>query len=243
MRNNFIKRIIYTQRYKPKFAELKGKYNNHSCFIIGNGPSLSSDDILKIKDYYTFGSNRIFKYENQTQFKPDFYFVQDSKLLKSKDILNYIDSNSNKIKIFIPFHKSTKKLRREHTDIKYYNLVFYKDLQSDDRCFSLKADSRFCEGGTVTYSMIQAAVFLGFKKIYLIGIDNTRKVDGTTIHFYDYVNTSTIESYTLTKSYKKAQELLNGKVEVYNCTRGGKLEVFPRKTIEEIIQNDEYKFL
>ena len=37
---------------------LQNKYEGKRCFIIGNGPSLTPEDLDRIKDEYSFASNR-----------------------------------------------------------------------------------------------------------------------------------------------------------------------------------------
>ena len=56
--------VRVTGRKKSSEAYLKsvkGKYKGQRCFVLGNGPSLSPDDLNMLKDEITFASNRIYK--------------------------------------------------------------------------------------------------------------------------------------------------------------------------------------
>ena len=50
--------------------EYKNKYKGERCFIICNGPSLTQEDYIKLKDEYTIGMNMIFNW---------FEWVRDDK--------------------------------------------------------------------------------------------------------------------------------------------------------------------
>ena len=86
--------------------------------------------------------------------------------------------------------------------------------------------------------MIEIAVFLGFKRIYLLGADCNFVPNGQN-HFIEHgqvdANISTaadrnINSYLAAKEYASKHG-----VTIVNATRGGKLEVFPRQNLEEIL--------
>ena len=106
------------------------------------------------------------------------------------------------------------------------------------------------EGLTVTYMCLQLAVYMGFKNIYLLGIDHNysveREVDGRVIshpsvvnHFY---STDTMENIPqpakTTLAYQAARNYCeNHGISIFNATRGGKLEVFQRVDFDTVINS------
>lgn len=46
------------------------------CFIIGNGPSLTAQDLDKLKNEDSFAFNRIFYIFNQTDLRPTYYMCK-----------------------------------------------------------------------------------------------------------------------------------------------------------------------
>ncbi len=119
-------------------------------------------------------------------------------------------------------------------DYKYY-LNKYKQYGAK---FSDNAYDAVYDGYSITYSMIQIAVYMGFKEIYLLGCDcsytkgeNNHFVESGHIDKNDYLNYE-----KKTSAYKSAREYMDTHdVEIINCTRGGMLEVFPRMQLEQVL--------
>ena len=99
------------------------------------------------------------------------------------------------------------------------------------------------DGFTVTNMAIQLAIYMGFKKIYLIGCD----CDYTQpkIHFIEAPgDKQKIEAGWLPQAvdlsldgYRAVRDFAYKKhVEIYNVTRGGKLEVFYRDNLERVLK-------
>ena len=115
--------------------------------------------------------------------------------------------------------------------------------------FSSDCAQKVYSGTTITYTMIQMAVYMGFSDIYLIGIDHTfSKIidkegnvkDGEltkeTEHAdflgqYNMPNGS--EVYKVENAYRAALSYAKcHNIAIYNATRGGKLEIFERKNFD-----------
>lgn len=96
-------------------------------------------------------------------------------------------------------------------------------------------------GTTVTYTCMQLAVYMGFREIYLLGVDfsygNSKKNISYT-HFYEsykpeekgigYVKQVTL-AYESAKQYTDSHE-----IKIYNVTRGGKLGIFERVDFDSL---------
>ena len=139
------------------------KHNGEKCFIIGNGPSLKVEDLVNIQNhgYKTFACNRIYLAFKQTSWRPDYYFMSDEKLIEHYDgKVGDIDVNNR----FFPLkYKSAIKKGN------FYNTIEF-DYENEGR-FSKNAFEGICPAGTVTSEMIQFAFYMGFREIYLIGVD------------------------------------------------------------------------
>ena len=120
--------------------------------------------------------------------------------------------------------------------------------------FSENISKRIYNSRTVVYTAIQIAVYMGFKKIYLIGVDhhfhtsmNSKGeiiVDKTAKdYFSDKYNTDKENLYIpntdlSTLAFVAAKEYTDAhNVRIYNATRGGKLEVFPRIEFNSIFKS------
>lgn len=81
-------------KYAKRLRMLKDTHLGEMCFIIGNGPSLSADDleVLHKNNVLSFGFNRIFLMFDKTNWRPDFYVSQDEKmLLNCQDDVNNLE--------------------------------------------------------------------------------------------------------------------------------------------------------
>ena len=110
--------------------------------------------------------------------------------------------------------------------------------------FSDNAFNVVYSGYTITYSLIQLAVYMGFKEIYLLGVDCNYSTNQSN-HFKDYgivdpgVSTA---SKKMISAYKEAKKYADrNEVKIYNATRGGMLEVFERVNLDTLFTEDKVK--
>ena len=223
---------------------LKGKYIGKRCFITCTGPSLTIEDLEKLKNEYVFGMNSICMIHDKTDWKPDFFGIQDPAVFnKLKETLLSTDNGFvfapyefrqflNTPEDWIYFHISSA----YHMYDRKYKEKFWSNFSDD--CYVTVYD-----GFSITYSLIQIAIYLGFNEIYLIGADCS--YTGSKQHFIEYghlvkgqhiftAGDRNIVSYLKAKEYADTHS-----IKIVNVTRGGKLEVFLRKTLEEVLAVSE----
>lgn len=229
--------------------EIKEFYHIHegqSCFIVGNGPSLNKEDLNMIYDSHmiSFGCNLIYRGFDETRWRPDYYVITDVSgiTMVSKDV-SYITNNCRYL-----FSRSNGRLRSYHDYIPNVRLFKYNYSDSQKNFeFSLDCSEQIYIGYTVTYAMLQLAVYMGFRTIYLIGIDHQYAkeiVNGQEVinnvknHSNLCVNHIDDDCYLIDKvtlAYCSARKCADEHgVKIYNATRGGKLEVFERKKFDDI---------
>ena len=221
------------------YSEVRKYKNIHEgerCFILATGPSLSIEDVRKLKHEYTFGMNSICMLFEDLGWETTYYGVQDRgvflKLHDSyktlKDTIMFIgDGIEERYRsdiVHIPF--AINYLDHKHS-YKRLNTKFTEDVE---KCIY--------DGYTITYSLIQLAVYMGFKEIYLLGNDCSYPNDPKKQHFMDFGH---YDSSTLTArdriifAYEFAYEHLKDRdIKIINATRGGALEVFPRIDFDTI---------
>jgi len=236
------KQNIGVKKYK-KLIQLKNVYQGERCFIIATGPSLTFDDIEKLKNEKTFAVNSIASVYNKISYKPTFYVIQDGWVFYKLKSKIYESGFSN---VFYGNAWIKKKDVRE--DWIEFPLVlgltsrspFRKDYDYCKMMFSENANiAVFGGGATVVYSVLQLAVFLGFREIYLLGCDCSYNKE--IENFADYghyglhdvppnVGERMIESHKEAKKYADAHG-----IKIYNATRGGMLEVFQRVDLDDVL--------
>ena len=221
--------------------DLKNLKRNDECYIVGNGPSINSYDLELLKNKDCFASNLIFKIFKKTNWRPRFYFIQD-RYARIGDFLN-----NTKIKyLFIgDYFWRTRKFYNENAYC--YHLERIKN--TNEIKFSNNVYECIYDSCTVTYTMIQMAIFMGYRKIYLLGIDHNYssiidkngKVIKNNIkrsHFFDDENPEEVIANVsmMEAGYLKAkEEAENLGIDIFNVTRGGKLNCFLRKNLEETL--------
>ena len=125
----------------------------------------------------------------------------------------------------------------------YFSLKLQKHLIGNPACkFSDDASECIFDGNTITYSVIQMAVYMGFTEIYLLGCDSD--FSGKTKHIISYeenkddVAVKGTENFAAVSgiAYMTAKEFGDSHgIKIINSTNGGKLEVFPRKNLDEVL--------
>lgn len=244
----YIKRLkLYGGKNGKQLKSFKDKYNGERCFIIGNGPSLTVEDLNKLKNEKTFGFNRIYYLFDKTDWRPSFYFTEDLKIIEnSLDEIN---------KLMLPYIFCPDIVKFDY-NMKIKNAIYFKQIvnkfENSIPEFSNDFSKESYWGGTVSYTAMQMAVYMGFKEIYLIGVDHNFSmyedengniiIDNTVKdYFCDNYNEDKekLEIPNLddsTKAYIAARKYCDKhNIKIYNATRGGKLEVFERVNFDEII--------
>lgn len=229
----YINYIRIKKHIKGSFKSLekiKGSYEGKRCFIIGNGPSLKKEDLERLKGEITIASHGIYYIFDETHWRPTYYCAQDYKLINER---------------FFEIEKYCKGIPKIFGVAKMFH---YPNFSKDDIIielliepfvdtypkFSNDAKNGFYEGFTVTYFNIQLAIFMGFKKIYLLGVDHSYIPGSEHFDNRDLI-TNTPQLDKTTFSYKKAKEVCENKgVKIYNATRGGNLEIFERIDFDSI---------
>lgn len=235
---------------------LKGIHAGKRCFIIGNGPSLLATDLNKIIGEYSFASNRIYNIFENTSWRPTYYLATDPIFLKE---------NSQKINEFEMGHKFIAAYRGDKVfgPLNQVTMVYGQGIEYTIKKTALWNDKRsyisedisnhFCDGHTVTFYAIQLAIYMGFKEIFLMGIDNSYSIwldeDGTVCHddtvidWFDNkkdVNRCISPQVSVNYSYQIAREYCDThEITIRNATRGGKLEMFERVDFDSLFESSD----
>jgi hypothetical protein len=163
--------------------ELEGMYHGEEILIVGNGPSLSHEDIEKLSFDYSFGIRRINQIYEKTQWRPDFYFCGNTDLNTQEIKQNVEASEISFLDDYWKNHFSNR------ADIVYFPKVVLNDPQRRTE-FEKFRDENIERVGIndlmqywsedifnkiyiyhSMYSVMQIVDYLGFTDVYLIGND------------------------------------------------------------------------
>ncbi|MBE7438827.1 MAG: DUF115 domain-containing protein [Spirochaetales bacterium] len=239
-----------SRKNERRLLSLKDRHAGQRCFIIGNGPSLKIDDLNTLHRWneITFGVNRIYLAYGKTAWRPTYYNVEDFPVIEySYNEINKL-KGSTKIVIRHPKLKQGK-------DTIFFNRVATAYSGNPD-FYPTPVPAVFC-GQTIVYISMQLAYFMGFKEIYLLGVDLSWDTKGKSLDVRSdrYTVSTDTEHFTsnyfpagerhfpitdthvdyVTRAFTLARDFCNSHgVSIYNATRGGQLEVFPRVDFDSL---------
>lgn len=240
-------------------ADFKDLHRNQQCFIVGNGPSLAIQDLNHLENEISFACNSIYEVYKRTKWYPTYYCISDPLAARHIGLPEVASKIQGQYEYLFSGIFNWRHFQR------FKNVVLLKTrhgIRDEMRCaeFSNDAYKVIYTAGTVAYVMIQLAVYMGFSKIFLLGIDfsfsTERHHDGTVdlndvqnhaelieeedAKYYPHIKKLTGYSYFADIDYQlwgyQAAKQYADKhgIEIFNATRGGKLEVFPRVNFDDL---------
>lgn len=248
---NWQSRHFPITKYGREISRYKDIHRGERCVVIGNGPSLRAADleILHKNNVVTFGTNRIFQVFKDTDWRPTYYMSEDATILGAiQDQVAGIPCKARFVPINIHWYEGV-----DVSNATYFFMDYCSELE-ETYGLSLDAAKAVRCRGTVTTSCIQMAIYMGFREIYLIGVDhnysryidsNGNLVEDPTVKDYfsasydtDFKNAISRNLGDTTLAYISVEELSRklGTFKVYNATRGGKLEAFQRIDFDSVFR-------
>lgn len=221
---------------------LKDKFKGKRVFITCTGPSLTIEDLESLKDEYVFGMNSICLIHDKTEWKPDFFGCQDLHVfLKIKDTMIATDNGL----VFMPYTlKKTYKMPEDYVYFHMSGSYHLYEMIYGPRYFAKFSDDCYktvYDGYSITYSIMQLAMYMGFDELYLLGADcnylGQRQHFVETGHYdpgAEHAAERMFASYEVAKKYAESYG-----VKILNATRGGCLELFPRVALEDVLAKKE----
>lgn len=251
---NLISSFMYRFSFKAKRiikrnALYANKHVGERCFVIGCGPSLKklNEEQLKfLKNETVFGVNELFRTPFLKDIIPKYYLLLDNEywgkqLNVTKDAF---ETYQGKPTVFISSFSAYNKF----SSLNEYNveiLYQYARLYPVNTVRNDMGSNQTITMNVVT-SAIKIAMYMGFSEIYLLGCDYTAFATPLDTHCYDG-DTSPYKTNNLgfflkyyeiatQVHYMVAKKAKHDNVSVVNLTEGSLLDAYPRKSFDEIIQ-------
>lgn len=236
--------------YGRYMAKIHNSHLGERCFVVGNGPSLTATDLTALHErgIDSFAVNRIYQIFPQTDWRPTYYVSTDAVMIRDHlDEVNKIPSEK-----FIPLQN------------KYYlgikvkgaHYFFRNDRRENDQPegFGLDCTEQVNIRGTVTIACIQLAIHMGYRDIYLIGVDHNFDkiitengevvIDPSVKNYFcdgyddDVANEVQHDLGNTTRAYLDVRRFCDKQdIHVYNASRQTKLNVFERADFDAILDS------
>ena len=232
---------LFYNRYRKFFVEndkrlkhLEGLYAGERCFVIATGPSIKKTNLNLLKDEYTFAVNEFFSYKKS--ISTTFYVVVTKEISRYYENLCKLDSvlfmGGNAGRWYLSNQSSLNIFPKSEKPVilKDYGEIDVWDGITDDL-----VRNGVRGGKTVMFETLQLAGFMGFKEVYLLGVDCTYKKEH---HCYpgrrwEGDERPWDEIFHRYEIVKRDLEKIGCKV--FNATVGGNLDVFDRVELSDVI--------
>jgi hypothetical protein len=247
---NVTKTLLSLDENTRRWNALKGAYAGQRVFLIGNGPSLNETPLYLLKDELTLCFNRFHLMHERIGWQPHFYMCIDPEVLP--DIAEEINAHGPQYAHLIVHALHSRAIIKRPNVLLMHHIV---QVPYFSRRLPL-----FGSGGTVAYAGLQALLFLGFKEIYLVGVDQNyvlhqtaRKTAGIRIesqhdddpnHFDPryfgkgrrYHQPVPATQRRMIRAFERARQVASsGGALILNAGVGGALEVFQRIPFGDVV--------
>lgn len=255
----FERRLARERERLDRNVELRNRHAGGRVFVIGNGPSLRTQDLGALTDRTTFVVNAFHKHPIVQFWQPTYYFATDGNLLDtsegSREFLHEMArAGGEHSRFFFPIEKralveESGQFRRQQT----YYLALNGYLPEESR-WRIDLTGVIPSSPTVVQNAMIAALYMGASEIVLLGCDHDWLDDfGNSGHFYGDERTAQhlppnaealansdyeyMVEYVglLFSAYRKIQQAAQDRgCRIINATPGGRLDLFERGRYEEL---------
>lgn len=233
---NFNKSCFYEN------LKLKNTFYNQTCFILATGPSLINKDLLYLKNKNCISVSNFFTHNLINDINPLFHvFAPQHEPITREAFKNWI------LDAHIKLPQETK-LFINTNDL---NLIssnsFERDIfaYSEGGTYPIDISKKIPPFQTVVQIAIYLAIYLGFNKIYLLGVDHDSLLNSNkSKHFYKESESVLVQSgydefegTTLLKEFKSHVNLWeiyqdiqhNYPGEIINLNKDSFLDIFKKE--------------
>ena len=171
----FFEKVLFREHRQLLInSELRDIAKGKRCFVLGNGPSLNSQEIELLRNEIVFMVNRSFLDPRYEIIAPKYHIFVDDKLATGEWPLSYLDDVHKKNPDVI-FLLNSKWFKLEiFSGYKEKYKIYWIDqcLKLSNYDLNSKIDlTKRTYGGFVVEQAIVVASYMGFKDIYISGVD------------------------------------------------------------------------
>jgi len=230
--------------------KLKGIYKGQRVFIIATGPSLRLSDLEWLHNHkeITISCNGIFKIFNDTNWRPDYYVMDDYFLYdsyKRKEIcIPFENIAKKKVLLSMPIKKRIN-YDYDKEKIGFFPICYFDHwFTHKSKCFKYNQNIVYGHFDlyTVTNTAINIAHYMGAKEIILLGVDCDYLQKKAHIGEEGSRENKINEKITIEmeRAQKRGYHFIanvfeNQDTKIINATRGGSLEMFHRESMDNYI--------
>lgn len=236
-------------------AELKKTKDNESIYIIGNGPSLNAGDLEKIRGRPSIAMNRISRIYAETRWRPTHFVCTTTNVEDNAWRDDILESVRLGIPVFVWEELASHFVGFDN--VYQLRCLNGNEVRADApmEWWSDDISQYVTKFGSSMIVAFQIAVYMGYQRIFVLGADLNfseslfqkllykfrlpslgHRFDRN--HFFSSYGTPGFSAEILNRNMLASHRLVKQacdqrEVEVFNVTRGGQLEVYPRLLLED----------
>ncbi len=223
------------------------------CFIIGNGPSIKEQDLTRLRGETTFVVNSFYRHPDYDLIDPTYHCHADP--IVGTDVphvvahLRDVERTAKRATIILPTDAEPMVRRHELFRNNRVHYVFFSEEGCERGRIRMDLTRTVSCVTNIVQGCILMAMYMGFRNIYLLGCDHDWLANptvstyffGQDLHWRDDAIDYTYELHMentlrLWRSYRHVRDFAFKRgIRIYNATRGGFLDVFPRIEYESLV--------
>ena len=258
-------------KYKNLVAKNIGLKNIHlgkRCFILGSGPSIKKEDLKPLENEIVFALNNFYVHKDFDIIisgnVPKYYMTAPIHLPQTEkewygwfsDMESHVPKNTNMTFVLNSYKENIKyildkyDLFKEHKINWCYAGVNYKENKFNEKAMDITKP--IYAGEAVSIYAIILAIYMGFDKIYLLGMDHDYFLyDGESqMRMYEkaihqnnelkrtygnsFYTKEFLRQYNIFSKYEAFAE--NSNCKIYNASNGGVLKIYPRVKFKKLFK-------
>lgn len=231
---------------------LKDKHRGERCFLLCTGPSINSQDLSGLKNEISFACSRFYLHEQVEIIKPKYYIQPSWHEPISQDAYKKTISKAyERMPWATAVLGSNAFSILDDSSLFNGNIFYYYGGVPYENCFKIDLTTKTMNLVAVSTQAICTAIYMGFKKIYLLGCDHDGILYfGKSRHFYkeslaefkdDWSGGLLTEfegGLNLWKTYLAIKKIANlENIEIINLTPGSLLDVFERNSLVNVLDS------
>jgi hypothetical protein len=252
---------------KPRLGENRKLKNIHAgqrCFILANGPSILKEDLTPLKDEICFSVSNFYKHPLYSTIKPCYHCVPNLALQEQTetDIITWFNEmhrGTMNAHVFLGFRQKRIVQKNKLFPGRKVNFLLTESMHIIDGKRVRDLGTNLLNPESVPIMTLLIALYMGFTKIYLLGVDHDYLKSGQYRYFFDRkemvlkdacvssdgqllftrVN-NFIYAIKLWKQYILINKVAKEKgVEIVNLNQGSYLDVFPFNDLATVLRKSK----
>ena len=249
---------VFFKPLLPANARLKDACRGRRGFIVGNGPSLNSQDLSALNGEVTFAMNGFVNHPLIASFQPSYYCIADPAYFDgsapSTKFLDRIVAQVKTSQLVIPCTAAEELIGRRRVPADRATLVAFCGNLTNSRLKRIDLTRPIPNVNNCAELALLVALYVGCSPIYLLGMDHDWLAHrGRDTHFYPG---QTLPNHTyahgefwrkpyglimenalkLWRGYENLQRYAAQRgIQIINCTEGGFLDVFQRARLADVL--------